>query len=330
MPARPMSGQIGQIQKETTAGTAVTTAMKRIAGLRVIPGFGGEAEPFKGLTGKVATGVTLNDTWGEGTVEGVQDFNAIGYVAASRLSQPTITTPGGGTLSRQAVFTLNPNAADTYQTYTVQFGDTTQALQATYGVFNSLGIQIERGNLDFTSSFLSRTPTTLGTIATAGTSVIPSAPIPGRNYGVWADTSWATLGTTRELACYRMNIQLGDKFGRDAPINETISSFESLLEQQDQDYGFDAVFGFDAAASSKIASFNAGTMMFFRVKALGPIIETTINYSIQVDFAAIITSVGTPEAGDSGAVTLPMNLELASDGTNSCVLTLVNTLANYN
>jgi hypothetical protein len=330
MPARPMSGQIGQIQKETTPGTALTTAMKRVAGLRVIPGYGGEATPYKGLTGKVATGVTLNDTWGEGDVTGVQDFNAIGYVAASRISTPVITTPGGGTLSRQAVFTLNPNAADTFQTYTVQFGDTVQALQATFGVFNSLGIQIERGNLDFSSSWLSRTPTTLGTIVTAGTSVIPSVPIPGKNYGVWADDTWATLGTTREVACYRMNINLGDKFGRDAPINETISSFESLLEQQEQDYGFDAVFGFDAAASSKIATFNAGATKYFRVKALGPLIETTINYSIQVDFAAVITSIGTPTAGDSGAVTLPVNLELASDGTNSCVLTLINTLTNYN
>jgi hypothetical protein len=228
------------------------------------------------------------------------------------------------------VFTLNPNAADSFQTYTAQFGDTSQALQTTYGVFNSLGLQIERGNLDFSSSWLSRTPTTLGTIATAGTSVIPSVPIPGKNYGVWADDTWATLGTTRELACYRMNINLGDKFGRDAPINETISSFESILEQQDQDYGFDAVFGFDSAASSKIATFNAGALKYFRVKALGPLIETTIYYSIQIDFAAIITSIGTPEAGDSGAVTLPMNLELASDGTNACVLTLVNQLANYN
>jgi hypothetical protein len=89
--------------------------MKKLEGLKMLPTLAGEATAFKGLSGKVATSVTLPDLTTEWSAELIQDFNAIGYVAASRISTPTITTPGGGTLSRQAVFTLNPDGADTVQ-----------------------------------------------------------------------------------------------------------------------------------------------------------------------------------------------------------------------
>lgn len=332
MPGRSIAGQATMLQKEVTPGTAIVTAMKKLEGLRMRPTLAGEATAFKGLSGKVATSVTLPDLTTEWSADLIQDFNSIGYVAASRIATPVITTPGGGTLSRQAVFTLNPDGADTFATYTAQWGDTTQALQTTFGVFQSLGIQIERGNLAASTSFLSRDYTTGATLASSGVTTVPAIPIPPRSYDVWADDTWAGIGTTKLLACYNMNLNLGDKYDPDAPINSALTSFESVLEKEDQDYASDASFGFDAAAIGLVNTFKAGAKKYFRVKAIGPIIEAAITYSLQVDFAAVITSVGElGTAPNSAAVVLPVNFEIARDSAaaNACVLTLVNTQLAY-
>jgi hypothetical protein len=332
MPARSIAGAVVQLQKEVTPGTAIVTAMKRIASLKMLPTLAGEATPYKGISGKMTTGVTLPDLTTTWSADTIQDFNGAGYVAASRFSVPTITTPGGGTLSRQAVFTLNPDAADTFQTYTAQWGDATQAIQSTFNVFQSFGLQIERGNLAFTTSMLGRAYATGATLASAGVTTVPAIPIPPLSYDVWADDTWATIGTTKLLACYRANINLGDKFVADSPINSALSSFESVVEAQDQDYGSDGTFGFDAVATGLIATFKAGATKYFRIKALGPLIETTITYSLQLDFAAKITSIGEiGQAPNSPAIVVPMNFEVARDdlAANACVLTLVNTQTAY-
>jgi hypothetical protein len=332
MPGRSIAGQATLLQKETVPGTPLVAAMKKIEALKMRPTLSGDATPFKGLAGKVATSVTLPDLMTTWSAEAIQCFNAIGYVAASRISTPVITTPGGGTLSRQAVFTLNPDGADAFATYTGQWGDATQAIQANYLVFQSLGLQIERGNLAFDTSALSRDYATGATLATTGVTTVPAQPIPPRSYDVWADDSWATIGTTKLLACYRMNLNLGDKYAADAPINSALTGPESFMEQEDQDYGSDATFGFDATATGLITTFKNGAKKYFRVKAVGPIIEGVIPYSIQVDFATIITSIGElTTAPNSPAVVLPVNFEIARDSAaaNSCVLTLVNTQTAY-
>jgi hypothetical protein len=332
MPARSIAGAVVQLQKEVTPGTAIVTAMKRIAALKMLPTLAGEAAPFKGISGKTTTAVTLPDLTTTWSADAVQCFNAIGYIAASRISQPVITTPATGTNSRQAVFTQNPDAADTFQTYTAQWGDSTQALQSTYNVFQSLGLQIERGNLAITTSMLGRAYTTGATLASAGLTTVPAVPIPPLSYDVWADDTWATIGTTKLLECYRMNVNLGDKFVADSPINSALSSFESVVEAQDQDYGSDGTFGFAATATGLITTFKNGATKYFRVKAIGPLIETTITYSIQLDFAAKITSIGEiGQAPNSPAIVVPMNFEVARDdlAANNCVLTLVNTQTAY-
>lgn len=332
MPGRSISGAVVQLQKEVTPGTAIVTAMKRIAALKMLPTLDGEATPFKGISGKMTTAVTLPDTTTMWSSDAVQCFNAVGYIASSRISTPVITTPGGGTLSRQAVFTLNPDAADTFQTYTAQWGDATQALQSTFNVFQSMGLQIERGNLAFTTSMLGRAYATGVTLASAGLTTVPAVPIPPLAYDVWADDTWATIGTTKLLACYRMNLNLGDKFAADSPINSALTSFESVLEAQDQDYGSDAAFGFDTTTTGLITTFKNGATKYFRVKAIGPIIEAAITYSLQLDFAAKITSIGEiGQAPNSPAIVVPMNFEIARDdaAANACVLTLVNTQTAY-
>lgn len=330
--ARSIAGQQSLIQKETTPGTAATNAMKRLANLKLRPGFAADTTPFRGGTGKVVTGQEVTGERGPITVQGIQDYNHLGYVAASRIALPTTTTPSGGVLSRQHVFDLNPDAEDTKATYTVVWGDATQAIQSVFAVFQTLGINIQRGSLNFSTSMMGRLPTTGAAIPGSGITDAPSRPIASRTYNTYLDATWAGRGVTKLLACYEANIDLGDKFATDAPIDSTVSGFKEMLEAEEQGMTARYVLGFDAVALASIASFNAGDFVFFTIKSTGPIIEGVIPYSLQLDTALLITSPGEfGPAPNSPAVTVPFEAVLAKDPISGKVLTLtlVNTVLTY-
>lgn len=334
MPGRSIKSQVQLLQRETTPGTAATNAMKKLTALRFRPSWEGEATPFMGGSSKVATSVDLGDEIGRWTVEGINDFNHLGLVAASRLSgSPTTTQPDAtnAPTAYQHVFTLNPDSEDPLATYTLIWGDSTQAVQAVYAVFNSLGITIRRGQLEFRSALLSRAPTTGATIPGSGVTTMAPKAMPSTKWDVYADDTWAALGTTKLLAAYEGAIDLGDKYQPDAPINSTITSFESLLEAEDQNYGFDLRLGFDAAAIALMNTFQAGTLKFFRFAVEGPTIGGAVKYLCQLDFAAFVLSRGElSPAPNSPAVTVPFRLALAKDtNNNACRLTLVNEVASY-
>lgn len=329
--AKSIVNQITLIQKETTPGTAAVTAMKRLSAIGLRPGWVTETNDFKSQGYKLPTVIQQTAESGVWEADGVQDFNHLGFPLSSRIATPVTTTPGGGTLSRQHVFSLVPNAEDTKATYTTQFGDTSRAVQSTYGVFNSLGINVQRGALSFDTSFISRTPTTISSVATSSVTTVPAAPTAARQFDVWADPSWATLGTTQLLAAYEGNIDLGDKFAMDTPINSAVTSYESLVEAEDQTYDGMLRLGFDTVAVAMVASFTAAALKFIRIKATGPIIEGIIPYSFQLDFCAQIRNPGTLESFSNGTLTLPFEFSIVPDPTtgNALVATLVNTVISY-
>lgn len=319
------------LKKETTPGVANVTAMNQFTAIGLRPGWNTETNDFRAQGFKLPTVIQQTDEWGVWTVEGVQDFNHLGFVLASRVDVPTTTTPGGGTNSRQHVFTMDPDGEDTKATYTVQFGDTTRAIQGLYGVFNSLGINIQRGSLGFDASFISRTPEAIATVATVGVVTVPAAPTAARQFDVWADDAWADLGDTQLLAAYEGNLDLGDKFARDTPINSAVTSYESLVEATDQSYDGMLRLGFDATAEGLIDTFEAAELKFIRLKATGPIIEGIIPYSFQIDMCVQIRNPGTVEAFNNGTLTLPFDYSVVPDPTSGQALevTLVNTQTGY-
>jgi len=329
--AKSIVNQKTLIQRETTPGTALITAMKQLTAIGLRPGYMTETNDFKSQGFKLPTVIQQTNEWGVWAVEGVQDFNHLGFPLGSRISRPTTTTPATGVLSRQHVFTLDPDGPDTFDTYTVQFGDTDRGIQASYGIFNSLGINVQRGSLGFDSTFLSRTPAVIGPIATAGVTIVAAAPTAARQFDVWADNTWAGLGTTKLLAAYEGNLDLGDKFSPDTPINSAVTSYESMVEAVDQSYDGMLRLGFDSVATGLITTFTNGALKFIRIKATGPLIETTIPYSFQLDFCIQIRNPGTLESFSNGVLTLPFDYSVVPDPTtgNALAATLVNTVIAY-
>lgn len=334
--ARSMVNQKTLIQREATAGTAAVSAMKQLTGVSMRPAYTVENEQFRSQGFKLPTTVQISSESGTWSVDGIQDYNHLGYPLSSRIAVPVTTTPAAAPattpLSRQHVFTLDADGADAFYSYTAQFGDNVQAIQATYGVFQSLTLGIARGGLDFGSGFISREPATGATLATTGVTTVTSVPIAARSYDIFSDSTWAGLGATKLLAAYEGNISLGDKYAMDMPINSAVTSYESVVEAEDQEYSGSLRVGFDAVATALVTTYKAGAQKYIRILATGPLIETTVNYKFQLDFCVTILSPGEIGAApNSPVVTLPFDFIITPDPVtgNAIVATLVNTIASY-
>ncbi len=429
--ARSIVNQDALIKQESTPGTPNTTGMKRLAGFRIRPMWTAENQDFRSQGSKVIDTIQSLTEGGGASVDGIQDFNALTYVLASRFCLPTTVTPSGGTLSREHVFFPTAIGADSKATFTINYGDDTEAIQLAYAIFNALGLTVQRGALGLTTSLMSKQPTTgitmgnnerqtititgtptggdfeitrpetgqsvviaynanaaavdtaletlygVGNITTgggglpgtpvtvdftgafarrnvglmtvddsgltggttpevtitettAGPTEIASAPIPARSYDIYADDTWADLGTTKLTACYQADATFGDKFVPDRPINSTITSFESLLEGENQEHSGRFVLGFDSTAQDWVdATWTDGATKFIQWLVEGPVIEGAINYLFELNAAIRIRNPGELSAAPaSPALVLPFDASIVRDRTsgNAFSARLINTI----
>jgi hypothetical protein len=320
------------IQKETSPGVAAVNAMRSFQSLKLRPGYGEDGgSSFTGTGWRGTSARVLGDEYGAHAVEGIQDFQAIILVLGSLLGTPVTTTPDNvnAPSARQHVFTLAGRGSRTPVTFTVQWGDTSKALQLLYFVFNSLTMGVKRSELTFETSGLSKAPDDTITLASTGITDIPAVPIASNQYNVFADDTYAATGTTKLLACYDASVALGETYGRDAPINSALVSFLQLLENEEVEYNGAMLVAFDSVSSALRANFRNGATKFIRQAVDGPIIGGTIRYKLWIDYAIKIIKTGEfGTAPNSPVVVLPFDYELTPDGSNPLIkVTLVNTLA---
>lgn len=332
MAGRSMAVQIAQIQKEVTPGTAITDAMLRPASLRLRPGVNTEGgSSFTAAGANAPTAYLGGDEWGVWGVEGIQDYNTLGYIAESVLGTSVTTGPADGASTH--VWSPKDYGADGLATYTTQFGDNTSAIQAAQLAFNSLGITIQRGTLGITSNAISRKLNFGATLTTVGATTVPAVPIHPTSYNVYADDTWAGLGTTKLLACYEFNVTNPDKYVPDSPINSAVDGFEQLIQADGREFNVDIQVAIDVAGVSLVTNhYRAGALKFFRIETEGALIGATSRYKMTYDLAVRITGVGevTAVSGSNVAV-LPLTGQLIIDPTSGKYqeLTIVNAQTGY-
>ncbi len=329
---RSMVGQQFWLQPEVTPGTGVTNAMKRYLGLKAMPGWSNETQQFKASGYKVNTSNQVLSEMGTHTIETIQDYNSLLPILASVLTYDGATQPDNvnAPTAYEHTFHLEAAAADDLQTFTGIWGDGTQAVQMLYFLFNSLTFNVQRGALSVDTSAISYEPTTGATLPAAGTSTIDSVPIPARSYNAYIDDTWAGLGTTKALALYEWAFTMGDKRTTDTPIDSSVSSFQSTVENEDTDHSGSIRPGFDADAVSLVSDYKAGTSKFIRIGSVGPSLGGSVTYELEVNQSVELQSVGEiGTAPNSPVVTLPMNYLLMPDAASGNTLTvrLVNTVS---
>jgi hypothetical protein len=334
MGGKSLAGFIPYIQREVTPGTPLATAMKQVDGIRTLrPARGGSAEAFMSGTGKTAGGVILSDDYTAWSFTPASCFRALGYIAAGRIALPTTTTPVGATDARQHVFKLNPNTLDNPAFYTFIWGDGTTNFRSSYTAFQTLNFNAQRGSFDVGSSAIGRKYETSGiSLPSSGVVDVPMQSMQPNLGDVWIENpgDWSDLGTTQFLNCYQFNLQLGDKYDMDAPINSSIVSYASLPEKEDQSMTVDLSVAVDTDGLNLVGAYERGDRIAIRYLLEGPEIEDGFPFSIQWDVMAVVTSVGeVTTAPTSNVATFPLSCTVAKDGTDALELTLVNDIASY-
>lgn len=316
------------LQREATPGVFVSNAMRAYMGLRAKPGFNTEGSSFKGSGYRATTARNITSDHGTHSVEAPQCFNAILPVAASLIGAPQ-TSPEGDAYKH--ILTLMGRGKRNPVSFSAVWGSAEYAMSMAYFMFQSLTFGVQRGDLTFDTSAISRTPETEGVAWPTGIEEIPAVPIPSRAYDVYIDDSWEDIGTTQMLATYDASVSIGDTWGMDAPINSAIVSFAEVVENEEIDFTGAMQVGVKPSIQDIFTSFREGAVKFVRIAAKGPLIGAgPERYGITLDYPILITSPGeTDTAPNSATVILPFEYELTPDPASGKLmeLTVTNTIA---
>lgn len=272
---------------ETTPGTPVV-------GNRLLPSVSIDIGPrftskqYRAAGFKYTTTSRIHQSWGEGPLSGPMDYEQVIWPLASLISAPTITTPSGGTLSRQHVFSPNPNSADAFKALTVEQGDGDAAEIAAYAVVRELGFAWTLDDATMSGSVISRLPT-VGSLASSPTQ-IAQMPVSAREIDIFIDpTTFGNLGTTKVTDALMAEFKVGNKFNPKWVLNTANSSFKDVTEVP-VDLTFSFTTEHNSQSRSLFTTINNNPIQFVRVLATGPIIEGSITYKFQVDIACHITA----------------------------------------
>ncbi len=316
--------------REAVAGVADEDAMLRFGGIDGHPTYVTTQTKFSSAGSRTSDAINPGTEMGGLTINSIQDYNALTAVFDSVLGVATPSTPGGATDARSRTWPLYATGAITPETWTVIYGNASQALKMTYGVFTSFGLTINRGTLGFTTSFLARLAATGATIPSVGTTFIPAAPIPARSYSVYSDDVWADLGTTKLLNAYDASITFPERWAPDWPINAANPSFDSIIETENTEHMASMQIGMSAGMVSELGDWTSGAYKYLRIDSVGGEIESGQNYQLTVDMCGQIVNPGEFTAAPmSPTWVLPFNYELLPDPVTLKVaeITLVNAVA---
>lgn len=318
------------LQRETTPGVFADTAMRAYMGLRMKPGFNTEGSSFKGSGYRATTARNITSDHGAHAVEAPQCFNAILPVAASLIGAPASAPVGDGDAVKH-VLTLMGRGKRNPVSFSAVWGNEDYAMAMDYFMFQNLTFGVQRGDLTFDTSAISRTPDTEDVDWPTGIEEIPAVPIPSRAYDVYIDDSWDDIGTTQMLATYDASVGIGDTWGMDAPINSAIVSFAEAVENEDVDFTGAMQVGVKPSIQDIFNTFREGAVKYVRIAAAGPLIGTgPERYAISLDYPILITSPGEADtAPNSSTVILPFDYELTPDPASGKLmeLTVTNTIA---
>ena len=208
----------------------------------------------------------------------------------------TASTPTGATLARTWTFTPDLNAAPSPETFTVEYterrGTSRDASEAPYCFASAFTI----------AASISATPTMATTLMGRRTSTSTETTgiaLPDLHYGnelrwgLYEDSAWSGVGTTLvegqvlDLSVTWSDFLMARYFGDLRADSDFSSSGFSATRMLD----ITGTVAVDPAATGFTTRHKAykadGTPRIYRLRLVGPIIEGTSNYYLNVDFAGV-------------------------------------------
>lgn len=146
---------------------------------------------------------------------------------------------------------------------------------------------------------------------TAGGMDLTAQPIFPTHNTVYIDTSAANLGTTALTRPFSFDWKISNKWGPVWPINAANTSFPVHVEMNPKQE-VKLLLEADSSGMSYLTNFRAGSSMFVRHSSVGPIIEGSLTYLYNADFACKVTAMSEFK-DNSGVWALEYTLDVVHD-----------------
>jgi hypothetical protein len=325
MAERSSLNQISQIGVETTPGTAVA-ATKRLQSISIEPSISAEIDQFRPVGSKYRSIATLGKEWVEASIGGRADYNELPYIFSSVINTGVITTPAGGTLSRQWVFISSTTADDTPKTFTVEHGSSVRGDRFAYGLINEFSMTFNRTSIEISGAMMGRAITDPFTLTSSGVTSPALSPVVPTTVSVFMDTTSVGLGTTKLTRLLNCEVSLGSRFGPVWVLDAANQGWVAHVETE-PDLTLNMTMEADAQAMAFLTQLRDGSTRFVRISAVGTLIETTIAYSLQIDLAVKIVDTG-GFSDEDGVYAIEWNFVGVNDATwgQAMKITVVNSI----
>lgn len=321
---RSTAAQIQQIGKETTAGTAVA-ATRRLGSLEITPSINAEVEAFRPRGLKFATVLAPNREWAEIDLSGTPTYEEVIYPLSGAVDVATVSqimdgaTPTG---VYEWIFTPDSQAADAPVTFTLENGEDVagQAEQFAHVLFTEFGLDISRASVEVSGSGFARKATTAFDMTNGLAAQTALNPIMPGQFSVYADATFAAIGTTRLGRVISAAPSIGSRYVPSWFVDSSQGSFTTFVENGD---GAESVLDLTVEADTNgmawLTRLRNATTYYVRIEAVGPVFY---NAGVQPNLAALFQwdMAVKPEnveawTDEDGIYAIPFSLRPVHDST---------------
>ena len=292
MAERSTLTQIVQIGVESTPGTSVA-ATKRLAALSIEPSPTVEIDQFKPSGQKFKTFTALGKEWVTASLSGRATYNEIVYALSSVINTATITTPGGGTTSRNWSFYSNPYGDDTPKTFTVEHGSSFRADKFTHGLITEVGLNFSRSAVEISGSMLGKALQDGITLTSSGLSTLALNPVLPTQTSVYLASTRAGLGGASKLSrVLSASWNLGSRFNPIFPIDASLQNTFAAVIESEPDLSMSLTMEADTEGMNPLTNLRAGDTRYIRIESVGSTIESAITYKLTIDTCVQVVNTG--------------------------------------
>lgn len=304
--------QIGA-EATTALGTPVA-AGKLLECFDLIVGINADVKEYTATGHKYPSVVEENIEWTDGTLGGEMDYNGMIYPLASAMGSVSPVAHLASATAKDWIFTPPIYGSIVPQTYTVQQGDTVRAHQLAYGLFTEVGYKATRKDATVSGKLIAQLLSD-GATLTASPTAVALAPVIGRHWNVYLDTTSGGLGGTLLTRVLSIEYMMTGIYGPFYALNRANASFTAHVDLAPK-ATVKLLVEADAAGMALLGYLQTGTTYYLRFDAQGNQIASDGPGSIKNEFKhdmAVKVSKPNPFKDDGGIFAIEWDLTVVED-----------------
>jgi hypothetical protein len=282
--------QIVQIGRETTPGAPVA-ATKRLPNFKIQMSPDGNFSEYRSSGSVFIENVFPGEELSSGSSEGGMSFTDVGYALSSAVARPVTTTVNS---VKQHVFTPLALGGDTYNVFTLEKGDASNAFRFAYVVWTGFSMKFSKKEARHSGDLMGRA---IGINALTGSvSAAAKQVMVPRNVELYYAATMAGLSAGTKLSrLFEAEFKISNRYIPVFQMDASDQSFATIVQAEPEvslmlKLGA-STSGSDFAEPITLADMRNATINYLRIKALGPGVPGASGgqlYTFLLDMAVVV------------------------------------------